>query len=121
VTTLLQVLFYAAGQLGSLFAACERLRDAPSDQAVRDALAALCPEAETLEQQLNASFAAQLPKAVKQRRWHLAIALNLRPYYGKPIAVPRSSTAVKPKAARPTSMPMPPALSSIKGGATPSH
>jgi hypothetical protein len=76
VTTLLQVLFYAAGQLGSLFAACGRLRDAPSDQAVRDALAALCPEAETLEQQLNASFAAQLPKAVKQRRWHLAIDLN---------------------------------------------
>jgi hypothetical protein len=28
---------------------------------VRDALAALCPPAETLEQQLNARFAAQLP------------------------------------------------------------
>ena len=83
VTTLLQVLFYGAGQLCSLFAACSRLRDAPSDQAVRDALAALCPEAETLEQQFNASVAAQLPKVVKKRRWHLAIDLNLRPYYGQ--------------------------------------
>lgn len=83
VTTLLQVMFYAAAQLCSIFAACSRLRDAPSDQAVRDALVALCPEAETLEQQLNASFAAQLPKAVKNRRWRLAIDLNLRPYYGQ--------------------------------------
>jgi len=82
VTTLLQVLFYAAAQLCSLFAACSRLRDAPSDQAVRDALAALCPPAATLEQQLNASFAAQLPQAVPRRRWRLAIDLNLRPYYG---------------------------------------
>ena len=83
VTTLLQVMFYAAAQLCSLFAACRRLRDAPGDQAVRDALVALCPSAETLEQQLNASFAAQLPRAVKKRRWRLAIDLNLRPYYGQ--------------------------------------
>jgi hypothetical protein len=83
VTTLLQVMFYAAAPLCSLFAACSRLRDAPSDQAVRDALAALCPPAETLEQRLNASFAAQLPSAVKKRRWRLAIDLNLRPYYGQ--------------------------------------
>lgn len=83
VSTLLQVVFYAGAQLCSIFAACSRLRDAPSDQAVRDALVALCPPADTLEQQLNASFAAQLPKAVKKRRWHLAIDLNLRPYYGQ--------------------------------------
>jgi hypothetical protein len=36
VTVLLQVLFYAAAQLCSVFAAaCSRLRAAPSDQAVR--------------------------------------------------------------------------------------
>jgi hypothetical protein len=34
VTTLLRGLFYAAAQLCSVFAACGRLRDAPSDQAV---------------------------------------------------------------------------------------
>jgi putative transposase len=83
VATLLKILYYAAGQLCSLFAACDRLREAPSDQAVRDALTALCPQAQPLERRLNASFAAQLPKAVKGRRWRLAINLNLRPYYGQ--------------------------------------
>jgi putative transposase len=74
VTTLLQVMFYAAAPLCSLFAACRRLRDA---------LVALCPPAETLEQQLNASFAAQRPPMMKKRRWSLAIDLHLRPYYGQ--------------------------------------
>lgn len=83
VATLLKILFYAAGQLCSLFAACGRLREAPSDQAVRNALTASCPQVETLERRFNASFAAQLPKAVKGRRWRIAIDLNLRPYYGQ--------------------------------------
>jgi hypothetical protein len=43
VKTLLLVLFYAAGQLCSLAMTCQRLRTAPSDQAVRDALRASCP------------------------------------------------------------------------------
>ena len=43
VKTLLLVLFYAAGQLCALAIACQRLRTAPRDQAVRDALRALCP------------------------------------------------------------------------------
>jgi hypothetical protein len=84
VTAVLQILFYAAAQLCSLFAACSRLRDAPSDQAVRDALVALCPDAATLEAQFNRSFAEQLPQAVKHRRWRLAIDLHLRPYHGQP-------------------------------------
>ncbi len=83
VATLLKILFYAAGQLCSIFAACSRLDKTPCDQAVRDALAALCPPAETVEQRLNASFAAQLPKGVNRHRWRLAIDLNLRPYYGQ--------------------------------------
>jgi putative transposase len=83
VNTLLKILFYAAGQLCSIFAACARLSETPSDQAVRDALAALCPETESVEHRLNASFAAQLPKGVNRRRWRLAIDLNLRPYYGQ--------------------------------------
>ena len=84
VKTLLLVLFYAAGQLCSLSIACQRLRTAPSDQAVRDALRALCPPLETLEQQLNNSFAAQLPKALRQRRQRVAIDLILIPYHGQP-------------------------------------
>jgi Transposase DDE domain len=84
VTVLLQVLFYAAAQLCSVFAACSRLREAPSDQAVRDALAALCPEAGVLEQQFNQSFARQLPKGLKKRPQRLAIDLTLIPYHGQP-------------------------------------
>ena len=84
VTTLFPVLFYATAQRCSLFAACSRLRQTPSDQAVRDALIALCPEASTLEEQFNRSFAEQLPPAVKHRRWRLAIDLHLRPYHGQP-------------------------------------
>lgn len=84
VSTLLHIVFYAAAQLCSLAAACSRLRDAPSDQAARTALVALCPQAEVLEAQLNRGFAAQLPKSVKHHPWRLAIDLNLRPYHGKP-------------------------------------
>ena len=84
VATLLQVLFFAAAQLCSIFAACGRLREVPSDQAVRDALIALCPPADLLERQLNGCFARQLPKPLKKRRHRLAIDLTLLPYYGEP-------------------------------------
>src|SRR5215216_1227573 len=84
VKTLLQVLFYAAGHLGSVFAACSRLRTAPSEQAVRDALAALCPEPTPLEQRLNRLFAAQLPKGLHKRPQRVAIDLTLVPYHGQP-------------------------------------
>jgi hypothetical protein len=75
VKVLLQVLFYAAGHLWSVFAACNQLRDAPSDQAVRDALAALCPDPVPLEQRVNRLFAAQLPK----RLLHLVRQAGIRP------------------------------------------
>ncbi len=82
---LLQILFYAAAQRCSVFAACARLRTAPSDQAVRDALAALCPEEPgVLEEQFNQSFAEQLPKGLKKRSQRLAIDLTLVPYHGQP-------------------------------------
>lgn len=84
VTARLQILFYAAAHLCSLVAACSRLRAAPSDQAVRNALVARCPPAATLEAQFNRSFAEQLPAAVKHRRWRLAIDLHLRPDHGQP-------------------------------------
>ena len=84
VSTLLHLVFYAAAQRCSLAAACSCLRDAPSDQAARDALVALCPEVQVLAHQLNASFAAQRPKSVTHRPWCLAIDLNLRPYHGQP-------------------------------------
>jgi hypothetical protein len=84
VKALLQVLFYAAGHLCSVFAACRELRTAPSDQAVRDALAALCPAPAPLEQRLNRLFAAQLPKSLPKRPQRVAIDLTLIPYHGQP-------------------------------------
>ncbi len=85
VPVLLQVLFYAAAQLCSVFAACARLSSAPSDQAVRDALAALCPEESgVLEEQFNQSFAKHLPKGLRKRAQRLAIDLTLIPYHGQP-------------------------------------
>ena len=84
VKVLLQVLFYAAGHLCSVFAACSQLRTAPSDQAVRDALAALCPDPVSLEQRLNRLFAAQIPKGLRKRPQRVAIDLTLVPYHGLP-------------------------------------
>jgi hypothetical protein len=79
VKTLLQVLFYAAGHLCSVFAACSQLRTAPSDQAVRDALTALCPDPAPLEQRLNRLFAAQIPKGLRKRTQRVALDLILVP------------------------------------------
>jgi hypothetical protein len=73
-----------AGQLCSVFAACRELRTAPSDQAVRDALAALCPDPAPLEQRLNRLFAAQIPKGLRKRPQRVAIDLTLVPYHGQP-------------------------------------
>ncbi len=84
MTVLLQVLFYAAAQLCSVYAACSRLRTAPSDQAARDALAALCPEVGVLENQFNQSFTEQLPKGLKKRPQRLAIDLTFIPQPSRP-------------------------------------
>ncbi len=84
VKVLLQVLFYAAGHLCSVFAACNPLRDVPSDQAVRDALAALCPGPVPLEQRVNRLVAAQIPKSLRKRFQRVAIELTLLPYPGQP-------------------------------------
>ena len=81
---LLGVLFYAAAQLVSVCAACNRLREAPTDQAVRAALVALCPEPAVLERQFNRSFAEHLPKALRKCTSPLAIDVVLPPYHGQP-------------------------------------
>src|SRR5512140_2903577 len=60
---LLTLLFYAAARITSLSDACKRLRDAPSDEAARLALIAMLPEFATLQRQLNAALAGNLPRA----------------------------------------------------------
>ena len=81
--TVLQLLFYAAANLCSLAAACQRLAATFSDQAVRTALARLCPDSAVVEDKLNRSYAHQLPKALSKRRQRLAIDLTLLPYHGQ--------------------------------------
>lgn len=82
---LITILLYAASRITSIFDACQRLRAAPSDQAVRDALRATLPPIDELERRLNAALAADLPKALRKRRRPLAMDLTLLPYHGEPL------------------------------------
>lgn len=84
VAVVFHVLFFAAARLTSLFAACQRLRDAPSDDVVRKALVSQLPEIDELERRLQASLVAMLPPKLCRRRWPIAIDLTLIPYHGQP-------------------------------------
>jgi putative transposase len=79
------VLFYAAARIGSLAMACRSLREAPSDQAVRDALLANLPDIAELQRRLNRALHGDLPKALRRRRQPLAVDLVLLPYHGQPL------------------------------------
>ena len=81
---LLQVLLIAAARVVSIFAACRDLADAPSDQTIRNALAATLPELPELERRLNVALATNLPKALKRKARMIAIDLTLIPYHGEP-------------------------------------
>lgn len=81
---LLQVLLIAAARVVSIFAACRDLADAPSDQTIRNALAATLPDLPELERRLNRALATKLPKALKRKARMVAIDLTLIPYHGQP-------------------------------------
>ena len=78
------LLLAAAARITSLSDACQRLRDAPSDETARKALLATLPDYAVLQRQLNAALAGHLPKALRQRLQRLAIDLTLIPYHGQP-------------------------------------
>ncbi|MFI5401084.1 MAG: transposase [SAR324 cluster bacterium] len=80
----LAVLFWAAATMTSLAAACATLTDAPSDQAVRNALLATLPDIARLQCCLNRALAGGLPQILLRRSQYVAIDLTLLPYYGKP-------------------------------------
>jgi putative transposase len=84
VATLLAVVFAACCRLCSLFAACRRLRDAPSFETLRQALSANLPALDALEDRLNQALRADWPRRLTQRRQRLAIDLILVPYHGQP-------------------------------------
>jgi Transposase DDE domain len=82
------LLLAAAARITSLSDACQRLRDAPSDETARKALLATLPDYATLQRQLNAALAGHLPKALRQHLQRLAIDLTLIPYHGQPCRAP---------------------------------
>ena len=63
---LLTLLFYAAARITSISDACQRLRDAPSDEAVRIALLATLPHYAELQRRLNQALVGRLPKALSR-------------------------------------------------------
>ena len=83
-STLLQVLLLAAARAASIFAVCRDLADAPSDQTIRNALAASLPEVPELQRRLNRALATKLPKALVRKVRIIAIDLTLIPYHGQP-------------------------------------
>jgi len=83
-SVVLTVLLYAASRITSVFDACGRLKAAPSDQAVRDALRATLPPIDETQRRLNAGLAADVPKVLRKRRYPMAIDLTLIPYHGEP-------------------------------------
>jgi hypothetical protein len=85
VGVLLSILFFAASRTTSICDACRRLRHAPTDQAVYDALADMLPkQMPTLQRKLNNALAEQLPKGLRKKARPMAIDLHSDPYYGKP-------------------------------------
>jgi putative transposase len=96
-SVIISILLYAAARITSVFDACGRLLAAPSDQAMRNALRATLPPINELERRLNAGLAADLPKALRKRRYPVAIDLTLIPYHGEPYRSPVEVYRGEPK------------------------
>ncbi len=86
--TLWSLWLAAAARITSLSDACQRLRDAPSDETARKALLATLPNYAELQRQLNAALAGNLPKALRKDHQNLAIDLTLVPSHGRPFRDP---------------------------------
>lgn len=101
VTVIFHVLFFAAASLISICAACQRLRGAPCDDTLFEALLATLPHYAELQRRVNRALAGSLPKALKNRkkrqRIRLAIDLTLLPYHGQPEKDPKEIYRSKAK------------------------
>src|SRR3954451_23728974 len=80
------LLLAAAARITSLPDACQRLRDAPSDETARKALLATLPDYAALQRQLNAALAGHLPEALRKHLQRLALDLTWIPYHGQPFS-----------------------------------
>lgn len=96
-TVLINILLFAAARMRSIFDACGRLREAPSDQAVRDALVAMLPDRNPLERRINGGLSAELPRRLTKGPQRLAVDLTLIPYHGEPFRDPDEIVRSQPK------------------------
>jgi hypothetical protein len=79
------VVLRAAARMISVFAACRDLANAPSQQAVFNALEDGLPRTlQVLEKRLNGALTTSWPRRLRRRRWPVAIDWHLVPYYGQP-------------------------------------
>jgi hypothetical protein len=85
-TVVASIVLRAAARSISIPAACRDLSNAPSDQAVRNALEDGLPKTlRVLERRLNEALTCDLPKRMLRRSWDVAIDFHLSPYYGEPL------------------------------------
>jgi hypothetical protein len=83
-TVVWSIVLRAAARMISIFAACRDLANAPSQQAVFDALEADLPRTlPVLEKRLNGALTSSWSRRVQRRRWQVAIDWHLTPYYGE--------------------------------------
>jgi hypothetical protein len=83
-TVVWSIVLRAAARMISVFAACRDLANAPSQQAVFDALEADLPRTlPVLEKRLNWALTTSWPRRLQRRRWQVAIDWHLIPYYGE--------------------------------------
>lgn len=83
--TVWNVVLRAAARMISLFAACRDLANAPSQQALFNALEDGLPQTlPVLENRLNGALIGAIPRRMRRHAWQVAIDWHLVPYYGKP-------------------------------------
>ena len=79
------VVLRAAARSISIPAACRDLSNAPSDQAIMNALEDGLPKTRpVLERRLNEALTCELSRRMLRRSWEVAIDFHLSPYYGEP-------------------------------------
>ena len=81
---ILDTLIYAAAERKSLHSACASLSETANDDTIRNYLnAAFKPDwIHEMQQAVNRSLRADLPRRVRKGRWNIAIDLHDQPYYG---------------------------------------
>ena len=84
-TVVWNIVLRAAARTTSIFAACRDLADAPSEQALLNALNDGLPKTlPVLECRLNEALTGYLPRSLRRPKWQVAIDWHLVPYYGQP-------------------------------------